>query len=183
MEQDVLQTLAELGSATTPILVLLLSAVGWKYRNSIESRLNQYFEIHKQKVKNSEFFFLKQFEASQSLYQIKKDMLPPYSHPDMGWDDAVALMANDLAKTHKSLRTFLKNYFTVLSPEVLEKLESAAAVAEEGILYGSGDDIREPGNRCADSVFTRVSECTSLLKAEVDGQRLVTFHEFPKKKS
>lgn len=150
---------------------------------TLENTLNQYSEIHKQKIKNSEFFFKKQFEASQELYQIKTEMMPPYSRPDMEWEDAVQVMANDLGKTHKSLREFLKSYFTILTPEVLEKLESAASNAEEGMLYGGGEDRREPGNQLAESVYTKLKECTSLLKTEVDGQRLVEFHEFPKKNS
>jgi len=180
---NLLQTLASIGSVATPFLVLLLSAVGWKYRNSIESRLNQYFEIHKQKIKNSEFFFKKQFEASQALYLIKAEMMPPYSHPDMDWHDAIKEMADKLGKTHGVLEEFLKNYFTVLSPEVLEKLESAAANADEGKLYGGEEDSKGPGNQCAEHVYERVKECTSLLKAEIDGQRLVEFHEYPKRNS
>ena len=182
-ESDLLQNLAAIGSVITPVLVLLLSAVGWRYRKSFENGLSRYFEVHKQKIKNSEFFFQKQFEASQSLYQIKTDMLPPYSRPDMEWDDAVQEMANNLDKTHIALQNFLKSYFTVLSPEVLEKLESAAANADEGKLYGGEDDIRAPGNRCAEYVYEKVKECASLLKAEVDGQRLVEFHEYSKKNS
>lgn len=149
---------------------------------SIESKLNQYLEVHKQKIKNWEFFFQKQFEASQDLYKIKADMMPPYSHPDMDWHDAITEMANGLSKTHESLRGFLKQYFTVLSPDILEKLESAAGNAEEGMLYGGGHgDPREPGIQCAEQVYNRIKECSSLLKAEVDGQRLVEFHDLSQK--
>lgn len=137
-----LQNLAAIGSVLTTFLVLVLSGVGWTYRNSIETKLSQYFEIHKQKIKNSEFFFQKQFEASQKLYEIKMDMMPRYTHPDMDWHEAVQKMADNLRRTHGSIREFLKSYFTVLSPENLEKLESAAANAEEGSLYGGGEDIR-----------------------------------------
>jgi len=178
-----LQNLAAIGSVLTPILVLVLSGIGWKYRNSIEAKLSQYFEIHKQKIKNSEFFFQKQFEASQALYKIKSEMMPPYRHPDMDWHEAIQEMAGNLGKTHNSIREFLKSYFTVLSPEVLEKLESAASNADEGSLYGGGEDICEPGNQCAEHAYNMIKEATSLLKAEVDGQRLVEFHEFPTKKS
>lgn len=179
----ILQNLAAIGSVLTPIFVLVLSGIGWKYRNSIEAKLNQYFEIHKQKLKNSELFFAKQFQASQDLYTLKSNMVPPYRFPDMEWDDALREMADKLGSTHAALREFLKSYFTVLSPEVLEKLEAAASIAEEGSLYGAGDDVREPGNQCADAVYRKVKEATSLLKAEVDGQRLVEFHEHRKRQS
>jgi hypothetical protein len=182
MEQsNLLEILASVGSVATPILVLVLSAIGWMYRNSIENKLNQYFEIHKQKLKNSEFFFQKQFDASQALYLIKTEMLPPYNHPDMEWEEAVQQMANNLEKTRDSLQGFLNEFFTVLNPEILEKLESAVANADEGRLYGGGEDFREPGNQCAEHVYKKIKECSSLLKAEVDGQRQVEFHEFPKK--
>jgi len=149
---------------------------------SIENRLNQSLEVHKQKIKNWEFFFQRQFNASQELYKIKSGMRPPYSHPDMDWHEALTEMANNLSRTHESLRKFLMDNFTVLSPDILEKLESAAGNAEEGILYGGGNgDPREPGIRCAESVYDRIKECSSLLKAEVDGQRLVEFHEHPQK--
>lgn len=151
---------------------------------SIESKLNQYLEVHKQKIKNWEFFFQKQFEASQDLYKIKVDMMPPYNHPDMDWHDAIIEMASGLEKTHESLREFLKKYFTVLSPDILEKLESAAGSAEEGMLYGGGDgDENEPGIQCAEHVYNRIKECSSLLKAVVDGQRLVEFHDHTQKNS
>jgi len=148
---------------------------------SIESKLSQYLEVHKQKIKNWEFFFQKQFEASQDLYRIKTDMMPPYSHPDMDWHEAIKEMANGLGKTHKSLRGYLNTYFTVLNPDILEKLEYAAGSAEEGRLYGGGDDSREPGNQCAENVYDLIKECSSLLKAEVDGQRLVEFHDHTQK--
>lgn len=150
---------------------------------SIESKLGQYLEVHKQKIKNWEFFFQKQFEASQDLYRIKRDMMPPYSHPDMDWHEAVVEMANGLRETHKSLREFLNNHFTVLNPDILEKLESAAGNAEEGMLFGGGDDGREPGNQCAEHAYNLIKECSSLLKAEVDGQRLVEFHDHTQKSS
>lgn len=146
---------------------------------SIESKLSQYLEVHKQKIKNSEFFFQRQYEASQELYKLKVDMMPPHSHPDMDWHDALEEMANGLEKTYKSLRDFLNKYFTVLSPDILEKIESAKSNAEEGMLYGSDD----PGIQCADHVYNRVKECSSILKAEVDGQRLVEFHDFVQKNS
>lgn len=150
---------------------------------SLESDLNQYLEVHKQKIRNSESFFKVQFEASQSLYQIKAEMMPPYSHPDMDWHEALVEMANDLGRIHKSLREFLNKYFTVLTPDILEKLESAASNAEEGALYGGGDDDREPGNQLAQNVYDKIKECSSLLKTEVDGQRLVKFHDLPRKNS
>lgn len=149
---------------------------------SIENKLSQSLEIHKQKIKNWEFFFQKQFNASQELYELKSEMIPAYSHPDMCWHDALIEMANNLDKTHKSLRIFLKENFTVLSPDILEKLESAARFAEEGMLYGGGDgDPMEPGIQCAESAYNRIKECCSLLKAEVDGQRLVEFQEHAQK--
>lgn len=149
---------------------------------AIESKLNQSLEVHKQKIKNWEFFFQRQFDASQELYKIKSEMMPPYSHPDMEWDDALIEMANNLGKTHASLRKFLKDYFTVLDPSILEELELAAGHAEEGMLFGGGDgDPREPGIRCAQSVYNRIKECSSLIKSEVDGQRLVEFHDHVQK--
>lgn len=150
---------------------------------SVENKLNQYLEVHKQKIKNWEFFFQKQFDASQDLYIIKTDMMPPYSHPDMDWHDAIKEMANGLDKTHKSLREFINNHFTVLNPDILEKLESAAGNAEEGMLYGGSDDDDgcEPGNQCAEHAYNLIKECSSLLKAEVDGQRLVEFHDHTQK--
>jgi hypothetical protein len=149
---------------------------------SVENKLSQSLEVHKQKIKNWEFFFQKQFNASQKLYELNSEMIPAYSHPDMDWHDALKEMANNLHKTHGSLRNFLKENFTVLSPDILEKLESAAGAAEEGMLYGGGDgDPMEPGIQCAQSAYNRIKECCSLLKAEVDGQRLVEFHEHAQK--
>ena len=92
-------------------------------------------------------------------------------------------MADNLGKTHESLKEFLKNYFTVLSPEILEKLESAAANAEAGALYGRDEYGQGPGNKHAELVYQKINDCTSMLKAEVDGQRLVKFHEYTKKHS
>jgi len=158
-------------------------AVNQENMKSLESRINQSLEVHKQKVKNGELFFQKQFEASQELYRIKTDMMPPYRHPDMDWHEAIEEMANGLENTHKLLREFMNSYFTVLKPDILEKLETAAGDAEEGMLYGGGDDGREPGNQCAERAYNLIKECTSLLKAEVDGQRLVEFHEHAEKSS
>ena len=175
------------------IMTIVLGWIGKRYLDSklesektdnltkikaIESRLNQYLEVHKQKIKNSEFFFQRQYEASQELYKLKVDMLPPFRHPDMDWGEALEEMARRLEVTHNSLRDFLNSYFTVLGPDVLEKLESARNEAEEGMLY-SGD---EQGVTCADYVYERIKECSSILKAEVDGQRLVEFQDFSQKK-
>ncbi|MCZ6804721.1 MAG: hypothetical protein O7D86_12520 [Proteobacteria bacterium] len=146
---------------------------------SMESKLSQYLEVHKQKIKNSEFFFQRQYEASQDLYKIKIDMMPPYRYPDMGWYEALDEMANGLGKTYKSLQDFLNTYFTILNPDVLEKLESAASTAEEGMLYGSDPQ----GHQCAEHVYNHIKECSSILKSEVDGQRLVEFSELTQKKS
>lgn len=142
----------------------------------LESKLGEYSEIHKQKLKNSELFFLRQFEASQALYKLKMEMTPPYRHPDMDWDEAIEEMAENLGDTHRKLQALLIEYFTVLPPELLEKLESAASNAAEGSLYG-GQGCGSPGNRCAESVYKKIEECTALMKAEVDGQRLVKLHE------
>ena len=142
----------------------------------LESKLGEYSEIHKQKVKNSEFFFLRQFDASQALYKLKLEMTPSFRHPDMEWDEAIEEMAENLSDTHRKLQALLIEYFTVLPPELLEKLESAASNAEEGSLYG-GNGWGSPGNQCASSVYEKIEECTALMKAEVDGQRLVKLHE------
>jgi len=99
----------------------------------------------------------------------------------MDWDEALEEMASNLGETHESLKDFLVTYFTVLNPDIFKKLESAASAAEEGMLYGS--DEPGPGIQYADSVYKRIKECSSTLKAEVDGQRLVEFHEFTRKGS
>ena len=135
---------------------------------SIESKLNHYLEVHKQKIKNSEFFFQKQYEASQDLYRIKVNMLPPFRHPDMDWHEALEEMSEKLEGTRNELQALLDKYFSVLSPDLVEKLESAMSSSDEGKFYARVDH----GMQCADSTYNKIKECSSLLKAEVDGQRL-----------
>ena len=178
---NILQIISTIASIATPILIYIIKVKVWKDLKSFESSLSQYFEIHKQKIKNSELFFQKQFEASQALYKIRAEMLPAFSFPDMEWDDALSNMANDLTKTHKSLQKFNSEYYTVLKPEILEKLEFATHQAEEGALYG-GDELGI-GTDNAESVYKIIQECTALIKAEVDGQRLIKFQEWNKKNS
>jgi len=187
---DIIEALKAIG--IPGLMTLVLGWIGKRYLDrkleieksehqtnikSIESRLSHYLEVHKQKIKNSEFFFQKQYDASQDLYKIKVEMLPAYRHPDMDWHEALEEMAGNLAKTAANVQEFINNYFTVLSPDIVEKLESAIGTAEEGQFYGSD----EPGMQYADSVYSRIKECSSLIKAEVDGQRLVEFQEFTQK--
>jgi hypothetical protein len=190
MAIHILNLLENLG--ITGLIAILLGWLGKRYLDrkleieksehqanikSIESSLNRYLEIHKQKIKNSEIFFQIQYEASQKLYEIKVKMRPPYSHPDMDWHEALEEMSNELAKTASNLQEFLNEYFTVLCPKIVENLESAIGMAEEGQFVG-GD---KNGVQFTENVYNRIKECSSLLKAEVDGQRQVEFREFAQK--
>ncbi len=174
------------------LVAIILGAIGKRYLDkklefekagyqtkfrSIESQIDQSLEVHKQKIKNSEFFFKMQYQASCDLYKIKSEMMPPYRFPDMDWGDALGEIATDLGGISAKIKSYLNDYYTVLPPDVFEKLESAFHNAEEGSLYGD----EGPGIQCADFAYEKIKECTSLLKAAVDNQRLVEFHNFKSK--
>lgn len=137
-------------------------------KSSLDSVLNQKLEIQKQKLKNSEFVFHRQYEASQDLYLLRCSLLPEYRTPDMDWEDAVEFVAENLGDTVKKLKDFIAKYFTVLSPKVVELLHSALNAAEEGQFYGDKQAFM-----AASIMYESVTECSSMLKSEVDGQRQV----------
>jgi hypothetical protein len=130
--------------------------------------LNQKREIQKQQLKNSEFIFQKQYDASQELYLLKRSLLPEYRTPDMDWDSAMEFIAENLAASADKLNKYLGMYFTVLSPNIVELLHKAINAAEEGQYY-----VDKQSFMAADIVYKSVEASSSLLKSEVDGQRRV----------
>lgn len=138
---------------------------------SLEGSLRENLEVHKQKLKNSEFIFREQYHAVLELYQIKKDMVPEKRHPDMEWEEALEEMAQSANGTRKQLENFTRKYFAVLSPGVVEKMESACSYCIDAELEGP----EFPGTQFIDSAFNCVEECASLLKSDFDGQRNVKF--------
>ncbi|MBK1653013.1 hypothetical protein [Halorhodospira halochloris] len=141
---------------------------------SLEGSLRENLEVHKQKLKNSEFIFREQYHAVLQLYKLKKDMVPEKRYPDMEWGDALEEMAQSANETRKQLEAFREKYFAVLSPGVVEKLESASSSCIDAEL--EGPDF--PGTQFIDLAFNRIEECTSLLKSDFDGQRNVKFQRF-----
>lgn len=137
-------------------------------KSYLDHVLNQKREIQKQQLKNSEFFFHKQYEASQDLYLLKCSLLPECRTPDMDWEDAIEFVAENLGDSAKKLKDFIGKYFTVLSPKIVELLHKALNAAEEGQYF-----VDKQAFLAASTVFKSVDECSSMLKSEVDGQRRV----------
>lgn len=166
--------LKELGIPT--VIASIFAFLGKKYvdkrlneeKSSLDNLLNQKLEIQKQKLKNSEFIFHKQYEASQELYLLRCSLLPEYRTPDMDWEDAIEFVAENLGDSAKKLKDFIGKYFTVLSPKIVELLHRALNAAEEGQYYSDKQAFM-----AASTMYKSVEECSSLLKSEVDGQRKV----------
>ncbi|MEM6251069.1 hypothetical protein [Shewanella vaxholmensis] len=137
-------------------------------KSYLEHVLNQKREIQKQQLKNSEFIFHKQYEASQELYLLRRSLLPEYRTPDMDWEDAMEFVSENLGISAEQLNGFLGKYFTVLSPNIVELLQKAINAAEEGQFFSD-----KPSFIAANAMYKSVEECSSLLKSEVDGQRRV----------
>lgn len=141
---------------------------------SLEGTINESLEVHKQKLRNSEFVFQMQYRAVLEIYQIKKAMIPERDHPEMDWEDALFKMASNAEATKAELETYLHKYFAVLTPTVVEKLERATVSCQEAIFEGP----EFPGTQFIDDAFKRIEESTSALKSEFDGQRQVKFEHF-----
>lgn len=111
---------------------------------SLEGSLRENLEVHKQTLKNSEFIFREQYHAVLELYQIKKDMVPEKRYPDMEWEDAPEEMAQSANETRKQLEAVTRKYFAVLSPGIVEKLESASSSCIDAEL--EGPEFPEPNS-------------------------------------
>jgi hypothetical protein len=119
-------------------------------------------ESYKVRLKKSEFFFQREFDATLEFTSIVRSVIPRRSFPDMDWSDAMEQVVDSFAKTERRLEDFLVSHGPVLSEGERELLDGAISTATEGKLYGSAEG--DPaGHKLAATLCKTLKELESHL--------------------
>ncbi|MDB5430304.1 MAG: hypothetical protein JWP35_1420 [Caulobacter sp.] len=138
----------------------------------VRNTLTRDVESYKVKLKKSEFLFEREFLAASGFMKLYGDFAPQKSHPDMDWDDAMDMIANNAHFTEQKLDAFMREHGAALNKDDREKLSSAVNMAndlalemggcppaqvneEASKLYHALEDLR-------DSLIARVRDQSSL---------------------
>ena len=133
-----------------------------KIKGSIDIKI----ELEKLKSKNTELYFQKQLEATKELYKLRSKILPDYRMPEMDWDDACQDIAHNFKEIEENIENYTIEYFSVLSKDIISKLDSAKNSASEGKFEYPSD----LSHQLADSLWKRIDEANSDLKAYIELQ-------------
>ena len=134
-----------------------------KIKGSIDLKI----ELEKHKSKNTEIYFQKQLEAMKELYKLGSSILPNYRMPEMEWDDACQDIAHDFKEIEEKIENFTIEYFSVISKDIISKLDIAKNCAAEG-KFEDPSDLKS--YQLADTLWNRIDEATKELKEHVELQ-------------
>ena len=134
-----------------------------KIKGSIDLKI----ELEKHKSKNTEIYFQKQLEAMKELYKLRSSILPNYRMPEMEWDDACQDIAHDFKEIEEKIENFTIEYFSVISKDIISKLDIAKNCAAEG-KFEDPSDLKS--YQLADTLWNRIDEATKELKEHVELQ-------------
>ena len=135
--------------------------------SKIQESIDIKIELEKLKSKNTELYFQKQLEATKELYKLRNKILPDYRMPDMDWDDACQDIAHDFKGTEEKIENFTTEYFSVVSQDIISKLDIAKNCAAEG-KFEEPSDLKS--YQLADTLWKRIDEATKELKQHVELQ-------------
>lgn len=135
--------------------------------SKIQGTIDIKIEIERLKSKNTELYFQKQLEAMKELYKLRSKILPNYRMPDMEWDDACQDIANNFKEIEEDIENYTIEYFSVLSNDIINKLDNAKHSAAEGKFKDSNNF---KSYQLADSLWKRIDEANSELKSYIELQ-------------
>jgi hypothetical protein len=135
--------------------------------SKIQESIDIKIELEKLKSKNTELYFQKQLEATKELYKLRSKILPEYRMPDMDWDDACQDIAHNFKEIEEDIENYTIEYFSVLSKDIISKIDAAKNSASEG-KFEDPSDLKS--HQLADSIWKRIDEANSELKAYVELQ-------------
>lgn len=135
-----------------------------KQGNSIEA------EGYKHQSKNIEEFIEREYEAIVELYSIRDALLPSITD-SMDGDEVMTAMTENIDYVVPLTKAFIKKYFPILPPEIIETLEVIALIDENS----SHTEIT------AFMVHKNITQSVKQLKSNFDGRRPVKFSFSPQK--
>jgi len=135
--------------------------------SKIQGTIDIKIELERLKSKNTELYFQKQLEAAKKLYKLRSKILPNYRMPNMDWDDACKDIAHSFEEIEENIESYTIEYFSVLSNDIINKLNSAKQNAAIGKFE---DPESSESSELADSVWKKIDEANSELKSYIELQ-------------
>lgn len=137
-----------------------------KYKNELALEM----ETHRVKLKKSEFFFEKEFEATSELVAIRRKMMPEINWPDMDWAEACEQIALGFPELEKTLKGFIANYGAVLPDEVVDKISLCIALSGHGKFGVEGPEVDSEARKAADKIYDHISEAEKFFLEQIRSQ-------------
>ena len=134
-----------------------------KLTNSVESIKTVYskdIENYKDTLLRKKIIFEHQVEAYNKLRRLLYVILPPKSHPDEEWDEALGGIALDFPKHGDEIKAYLIGYSGVLPEAVRTNVESCFHACDDGKFH-STDTEDFTGERFASALWTKLSQADS----------------------
>ena len=146
--------LISVGTSFIPVIVLIIFFIlrrNWiaelianKILTKQQHELNKELASHESQLRLSELLYQEKLDATKAFVSLYQQILPPYSRPDMEWDDACDILALQFEQVEKMLDSFIVAHKPVLNDTTLELLENAKSWARDGnfssINWGDSDD-------------------------------------------
>ncbi|MBW2344362.1 MAG: hypothetical protein JRF53_10200 [Deltaproteobacteria bacterium] len=154
------------------ITTILIGLVAKYFLENHKKELNKELSVFETRLKNSIFYFSRQFEALSALYELFYGLLPTKTHPEMEWEDACSEIALDFEQLEKDLNYYLAKHTAVLETDVIDLIREADHLCAEGKFeIGQGGTVTPRGLNMAEELYKKLSTATNMLRAHVDVQR------------
>lgn len=135
----------------------------------LKNELAHTIESYKVRLKKSEFLFQKEYEAASAFTALYRAFYPKSNRPDLEWEDALEMIANDFGKTEDALEFFLTAHGAVLLTPERESLDKAIAIASEG-KFDTGDYDPRQSSSMANSLYETLAKLERDLIEQVRKQ-------------
>ncbi|AVT75943.1 hypothetical protein RPPS3_18800 [Rhodopseudomonas palustris] len=109
----------------------------------LKGELSKETESHKLRLKKQEILFLKKIEATTAFINLRQQIEPTYSHPEMEWDDACEEVARNMFQIENSIRDYLSVYGAVVTKDSRERIAKIKILASHN-KFDSLETLDEP---------------------------------------
>ncbi len=131
----------------------------------LKNELAKESELHKLKLRKAEILFDRELEAVAEFGTLYRQIMPRYSHPDMGWDDA----CDDVASRFTTIEEQLENYLTKHAPVLTEALREKLHHCKTTASHNKFTEYEMPQDQAAATIKAAAGELLEELKNAESG--------------
>lgn len=137
-----------------------------------KAKLDMEIESHRLKLRNSEFIFEKEYEASSQFVAFFRSILPRHSEPNLDWGEVLVHIAISFHDILNYLDRFLASNGAILSDDVVGLVVDCLAISGEGQHKVDESGVSDSAKSDADLLYKKMLEIERLLLTRLRRQSL-----------